>query len=236
MFDEHADRGDVDERDRFGVEDDGPDARVAWRGPGSTRRRPRRWRRRGRPRPARSTTPGLVVVLGVPVEVGVLVGRPGDLAELATCGCDARYSEQQQRDGDADEQPGQRVEDQDTEHRRHRGDEVGTRRDAVDLPEPARREAVEPHERGEVDELDQRRDHDRAQRRLGEILEQTGEEQQRDDGSDGGDEPRQLRARARRRVHRGLREAARSRPCPGTAPTPMLAAPRPMSSRLGSIS
>ena len=68
---------------------------------------------------------------------------------------------------------------------------------------------VEAHERGDVDELDDRGDHDRGQRRLGELLEQPGEEQQRDAPS----APRRpgptaATSRPRTAVDRRLREAA----------------------------
>ena len=46
--------------------------------------------------------------------------------------------QEQQRDADADEQAGQRVEDQHAEQRGERGEEVGPRGRAVDLPEAAR--------------------------------------------------------------------------------------------------
>ena len=49
----------------------------------------------------------------------------------------------------------------------------------------------------DVDELDERGDDQRAERRLGEVFEQTGEEEQRHDRHGGGNEPRELRARAR---------------------------------------
>ena len=50
----------------------------------------------------------------------------------------------------------------------------------------------------DVDELDDGGDDDRGERRLGQLLEQAGEEQQRDDRERGDDEPRQLRAWRRR--------------------------------------
>ena len=93
--------------------------------------------------------------------------------------------EEQQRDGDADEQPRESVEDQNTEHRRHRGDEVGLRRDPVDRSESTCREAIEPDERAHVDQVEERGDDQRTERRLGEVFEQTGEEQQRHDRHDG---------------------------------------------------
>jgi len=43
-----------------------------------------------------------------------------------------------------------------------------------------------------VDEVDQRRNHDRGQRRIREIFEQPGEEQQRDDSEDGDNERGEL--------------------------------------------
>ena len=89
-----------------------------------------------------------------------------------------------------------------------RGEEVRPRRRPVDLAQPARPDPVQPHERRDVDELDHGRDHDRGQRRLGQALEQAGEEQQRDDGEHGDDEPRDLAVRPGAAVDRGLGEAA----------------------------
>ena len=58
----------------------------------------------------------------------------------------------------------------------------------------ARRVAVQPAQRREVDELDHRRDHDRRQRRLRQLLEQAGQQQQRDDRQRGDDQPGELRS------------------------------------------
>ena len=116
--------------------------------------------------------------------------------------------EQQQRDADADEQAGQRAEYQHAGERGHRGDEVGTRRHGVDAAGAAEVKAVQAHERGNVDEIDHCRDDDRGERRLGEVLEEPGEKEQRDDRQHGDDEPGERRARARGTVDGGLGQAA----------------------------
>ena len=57
-----------------------------------------------------------------------------------------------------------------------------------------RRSGSSAAQRADVDQLDHRRDHDRRQRRLGQLLEQAGEEQQRDDRQHRDDEAGELRA------------------------------------------
>jgi hypothetical protein len=53
-------------------------------------------------------------------------------------------------------------------------------------------EAVQPYQRGDVDELDQGGDDDGRERGFGEILEQAGKEEERDDGEGGDREAREL--------------------------------------------
>jgi hypothetical protein len=115
--------------------------------------------------------------------------------------------QQQQRDRDAEEEPGQRVEDQHPEHRSDRADEVRARRGAVRAPERLRVDAIEGNERGDVDELDDRRDDHGGQRGLGQVLEEAGQEQQRDDREPGADQPGDLRVRTGSAVDRRLGEA-----------------------------
>src|SRR4029453_8990960 len=112
--------------------------------------------------------------------------------------------QQQQRDGDADEQPGQGVEDQHPEQGGDRGDEVGTGGHAVVATQPAGVDPVQPGQGWDVDQLDDRGDHYGRQRRLGQTLEQSGQGQQGDDGQGGHDQPRQLGAGAGGAVDRGL--------------------------------
>jgi hypothetical protein len=100
--------------------------------------------------------------------------------------------QQEERHPDADEQPGQRVKDEHAEERGERRDEVRSRGDTVDAPEAPGVEAVELDQRANVDELDQRGDHDRCQRRLGQLLEEPGEEEQGHDRERRDDEPRDL--------------------------------------------
>ncbi len=83
------------------------------------------------------------------------------------------------------------------------------REPSANAPRAAPRvDAVEPHERRDVDELDQRGDDDGRQRRLGQRLEQAGEEQQRDHGQHGDDQPGELGLRAGGGVDGRLGEAA----------------------------
>ena len=63
-------------------------------------------------------------------------------------------------------------------------------------------------ERRDVDQLDHGRDHHRGQGRLGQVLEQAGQEQQGEDGEGGHDQPRHLRPGPGAAVHGGLGEAA----------------------------
>ena len=104
--------------------------------------------------------------------------------------------------------PGKGVEQEHAEQRRHGGDEVGPGGLAVDAPEPLGVQRIEATDGGDVDELDDGGDDDGGQRRLGQVLEQAGEEQQRDDGQHGDDEPGHLRPGTGGTVHRRLRQAA----------------------------
>ena len=117
-----------------------------------------------------------------------------------------------------------------------RRQEVGPRGDAEDAPGAARVEAVELDERADVDELDQRRDHDRGERRLRQLLEQAGEEEQRDDRQHGDDEAGQLRAARRAEPLTAVFERLPLTTMPLESPAPRFAAPRPISSRFASIS
>ena len=80
--------------------------------------------------------PATATFSGVPFEVGELAGGPGDVAELGDVRPRRAVEQQQQRHDDADEQPGQGVEEQHAEQRGHGGDEVGPGGVAVDAPEP----------------------------------------------------------------------------------------------------
>jgi hypothetical protein len=115
--------------------------------------------------------------------------------------------QQQQRDGDAEEQPGQGAEDQHAEQGGDRGDEVGAGGHAVVATEPAGVDAVQGGQGRNVDQLDDRGDHHRRQGRLGQALEQSGQGQQGDDGQGGHDQPRQLGPGAGGAVDRGLGQA-----------------------------
>ena len=66
----------------------------------------------------------------------------------------------------------------------------------------------EPPERGDVDQLEHGRDDDGGERRLGQLLEQAGEEEQRHDGQPGHDQPGHLTLGTGAAVDGGLREAA----------------------------
>ena len=116
--------------------------------------------------------------------------------------------QQQQRHRDADEQPGQGVEDQHPGQGGHGGEEVGPGGDAVDAAELTGRDPVEGGQGREVDQLDHGRDHHRGQGGLGQVLEQAGQEQQGDDGEGGHDQARDLRAGPGGAVDGGLGEAA----------------------------
>jgi hypothetical protein len=104
--------------------------------------------------------------------------------------------------------PRERVEDQHAQDRRNRRDEVRPSGEAVEAAEALGVRAVELHERRDVHQLDQRGDYDRSEGRFGEVFEEAGEEQDRDDGEHRDRQPRELTFRTRRSVHRGLGEAA----------------------------
>jgi hypothetical protein len=69
-------------------------------------------------------------------------------------------------------------------------------------------DAVQTPERGDVDELDDRRDHDGGERRQRQLLEQPRQQEQREHREHGHDQPGELGARAGRSVHGGLGERA----------------------------
>jgi hypothetical protein len=104
--------------------------------------------------------------------------------------------------------PGQDVEDQNTQQCSERGDEIDTGSRSVDASEIARVHVVEPSDRREVNQLDERGDDDRGKGRFGEVFEKAGEQQQCDHGHHSDDESRELRSCAGTAVDRGLREAA----------------------------
>jgi hypothetical protein len=132
-FGQDRGRGDVDERHRLGVEDDGVDGRVGG-GVGDD----------------------LADVVGVGEEQAALDAQDGDAGDERGVGMpvvvdpgvvdagEGRHvgpgcpvEQQEQRDADADDQAGEGVEDEDAEHRGQRGGEVGPGGDAVDGAEPA---------------------------------------------------------------------------------------------------
>ena len=142
---EHSDGGDVDEGHRLGVEDHALHAgRVGVRLDGLDGRR-RRWRRTARPRRGAPATAGSATFSGCRSRSPNWSGLPGDVAELGDVRPRRAVEEEQQRHDDADEQPGQGVEDEHAEHGRHRGDEVGPGRASVDRAQPSGVEAGRSH-------------------------------------------------------------------------------------------
>ena len=76
------------------------------------------------------------------------IAASGVSAEHGDVRARGAVDEQQDRDADADEQAGQRAEDQHADERGDRGDEVGARRHGVDAAGAADVKAVQAHERG----------------------------------------------------------------------------------------
>ena len=132
----------------------------------------------------------------------VPAGQPGDVRPRGP------VEQQDQRDGDADEQAGQGVEDEDAEQGGERGEEVRAGRPAVDAGELRRPDPVEAAQRRDVDQFDDGRDDDRGEGGLRQLLEQPGQEQQGDDGQHGHRQPGELAPRAGAAVDRGLGQAA----------------------------
>ena len=95
--------------------------------------------------------------------------------------------------------PGSVSKMQHADHGRERRDEVRAGGDGERATGAADVEPVEGDERPDVDELDERGDHDRGERRLGKLLEQPGEEQERDDGQGCDHDARELGTCARAR-------------------------------------
>ena len=140
---EHPHRGDVDERDRLGVEHDARHARGGGVRLDRRRARRRRWRRTARPRRGARARPDRRRSRGGASRSPNWSGLPGTWPSSATWGLRRPVEQEQQRHDDADDQPGQRVEDEHAEHGGHRGDEVGAGGRAVDRAEPPGVEPVE---------------------------------------------------------------------------------------------
>ena len=147
-------------------------------------------------------------VLGMALDVRELARRPGHPAEDGYPRPRRPVQQHEHGDPDADEQPGQRVEDQHAEHCGDSGNEVRPSRHPQAGPEPPRVHAVERRQCRNVDELDHRCHDDRREGGLRQRLEQAGEEQQRDHRHGRHHQPGELRARAGGRVDGRLGEAA----------------------------
>ena len=130
------------------------------------------------------------LVIRVAVDVAVASVGARLAAELGDVGARGAVDQQQQRDPDPDEQPGEGVEDRHAEQRRDRGDEVGASREPELAPEALGVGAVQLDQRAVVDELDHRGDHDRRERRFGEVFEQPRQREQREDRQRRDDQPR----------------------------------------------
>jgi hypothetical protein len=96
------------------------------------------------------------------------------------------------------------VEHRDAEQGCDGGDEVGSGDEPELTSEPAAVRPVELDQRGNVDEFNHGGDHDRGEGGFGEVLEQSGEREQRDHGERSDDEPRELAAGAGGGVDGGL--------------------------------
>ena len=166
----HAGGGDVDERDAFGVEHDRADVvgGCGLQDPGTDGVGV------GKVKAAldaehRDAVRGAGV--GVAIDIAVIPIGSGGPSERRDIGPGGAVDQQQQRDGNPDEQAGERVEDDDAEQRGDRGDEVRPRDESELAAEPAAGGAIQRDERPDVDQLDHGRDHDRRERRHGQILE-----------------------------------------------------------------
>jgi hypothetical protein len=95
--------------------------------------------------------------------------------------------------------------------------------------------AVEVDQRSAVDELDHRRDHDRCERCLGEVFEEPGEHEQREDRERGDDQTRELGSPPAEPLT-AVFERLPFTTMPLESPAAMFAPPRPSSSRFASIS
>jgi hypothetical protein len=85
---------------------------------------------------AQHADPGHGLVVGMVCHVSPLAAAAGDLTQDGHVRPGHPVEQEQQRVGDADDQAGQGVEDQDPEHGGDSGEEVGAGGQAVDLPEP----------------------------------------------------------------------------------------------------
>ena len=173
----------------------------------------------------------VVVLVGVDPQSGG-VRHPAEDGHVRPRGA---RDQQDQRDHDADDQAGQGVEDQHSHHGRDGRDEVGPAREVVDRGEPPGLHAVEATQRGDVDQLDDGGDHHRGERRLGQLLEEPGEEEQGDDRQHGGREAGELRL-APAPPFTAVFDRLPFTTMPLARPAPRLAIPRPISSRLLSMS
>ena len=95
---------------------------------------------------------------------------------------------------------------------------------------------VQPAQGGDVDQLDHGGDDDGGERRLGQLLEQPGEEQQRHDRQHRDDQAGDLAACAPAPPLTAVFDRLPLTTIPLQSPAPRFAAPSPISSRFGSIS
>lgn len=124
---------------------------------------------------------------------------------MRLCGA---IEQQQHGHPDADDQPGEGVEQQHARHRGDGGQEIGAGGMSVDAAEPGRPHPVQAAQRGDIHEFDDRGDDHTRQRRLRQVLEQPGQKQQRQDHEYRDHEPTELGSGPRAAVDGGLGEAA----------------------------
>ena len=151
--------------------------------------------------------PGAKLVLRLALDVAPPVARPLHAPQHGDARPRGAVEQEEQRDADPEEEPRQRVEDEHAEHRERRDAVwVGLRWRAP--ARPAHVEAEEGVPARDVHGLDERRDDNGGQSRFGQLHEEPGEEEPRDDGQGSDDGDAELRARAGGRVRGSLRQAA----------------------------
>ena len=210
-------------------------------GPGSARGRRRRSRTSAAPRPCTTRSPGTAAQVRVPLRVDPDLGlgstaRPGWTGtRTAVCGRDVRAMSRPSDTAMPMTRPGRVSKSRTPSSARGGGEEVDPAGDPYTLGQPPGPHPPQTLQRGDVDQLDDRGDDDGRQRRLGQLLEESGQEEQGHHREHGRGQTRDLDL-APAPPLTAVFDRLPLTTMPLASPAPRLAAPRPTSSRFASTS